>query len=104
MTKQKKWLLSCIAIAAFLGVVFLLEQTIPKSSNCSMLFTVLEKGSIYALVAVSMNLVNGYNNVGWCVVSRTATTVKIGAWNNNSYDVTVNVGVIGVDSRYGTVV
>ncbi len=63
MTKQKKWLLSCIAIAAFLGVVFLLEQTIPKSSNWSMLFTVLEKGSIYALVAVSMNLVNGFTGL-----------------------------------------
>ena len=58
----------------------------------------------YIVSITPMNLVNGYNNVGWCVVSRTATTVKIGAWNNNSYDVTVNVGVIGVDSRYGTVV
>ena len=63
MTKQRKWLLSCIAIAAFLGVVFILEQTIPTSSNWAMLFTVLEKGSIYALVAVSMNLVNGFTGL-----------------------------------------
>ncbi|MBE6020253.1 MAG: branched-chain amino acid ABC transporter permease [Clostridiales bacterium] len=63
MSKQKKWLLSCIAIAAFLAIVYVLEATIPKSSQWSMLFTVLEKGSIYALVAVSMNLVNGFTGL-----------------------------------------
>lgn len=63
MTKQKKWLLSCIAIAAFLAIVYILESTIPGSSKWSMLFTVLEKGSIYALVAVSMNLVNGFTGL-----------------------------------------
>ena len=38
MTKQKKWLLSCIAIAAFLGVVFLLEQTILSLMIIAMIF------------------------------------------------------------------
>lgn len=63
MTKQKKWLLSCIAIVAFLAIVYILEATIPGHSQWSMLFTVLEKGSIYALVAVSMNLVNGFTGL-----------------------------------------
>ena len=63
MTKQTKWLLSCGTIAAFLAIVFILEATIPSSSNWNMLFTVLEKGSIYALVAVSMNLVNGFTGL-----------------------------------------
>lgn len=63
MTKQKKWLLSCIVIAAVLAIVYILESAIPSSSNWSMLFTVIEKGSIYALVAVSMNLVNGFTGL-----------------------------------------
>ncbi len=63
MTKQKKWLLSCIVIAVFLALVYFLEGIIPSYSNWSMLFTVLEKGSIYALVAVSMNLVNGFTGL-----------------------------------------
>lgn len=58
----------------------------------------------YICSAMPMSLANGYNNVGWCVVSRTATQVTLGGWNNNGYDVTYNLGVIGVDSRYGTVV
>ncbi len=49
------------AIIAFLYIaVFVLEQIIPPSS---MLFTVLKKGATYALVAVSMNLLNGFTGL-----------------------------------------
>ena len=41
-------------------VVFALEQFIPPTT---MLFTVLKKGATYALVAVSMNLLNGFTGL-----------------------------------------
>ena len=41
-------------------LVFVLEQMIPSKS---MLFTVLKKGATYALVAVSMNLLNGFTGL-----------------------------------------
>ena len=41
-------------------LAFLLEQIIPSTS---MLFTVLKKGATYALVAVSMNLLNGFTGL-----------------------------------------
>ena len=53
-------LLSAAVIAAFYLLVFVAEQTIPASS---MLFTVLKKGATYALVAVSMNLLNGFTGI-----------------------------------------
>jgi len=42
------------------AAVFIAEQTIPSTS---MLFTVLKKGATYALVAVSMNLLNGFTGI-----------------------------------------
>ena len=47
-------------IALIYAGVFLLEQVLPASS---MLFTVLKKGAVYALVAVSMNLLNGFTGI-----------------------------------------
>ncbi|NLO86348.1 MAG: branched-chain amino acid ABC transporter permease [Clostridiales bacterium] len=47
-------------IAAIYVGVFVLEQVVPSTS---MLFTVLKKGAIYALVAVSMNLLNGFTGL-----------------------------------------
>lgn len=41
-------------------VLGILEQILPRTS---MLFTVLKKGAIYALVAVSMNLLNGFTGL-----------------------------------------
>lgn len=61
MTRQKKdMILSVIAVAAILIVIFALEQIMPPTS---MLFTVLQKGAIIALVAVSMNLLNGFTGL-----------------------------------------
>ena len=60
MSTKKKTAWNAGLIAALLILLFLLEQTLPSSS---MLFTVLKKGAIYALVAVSMNLLNGFTGL-----------------------------------------
>ena len=49
-----------LIIAAVYVGVFALEQALPPTS---MLFTVLKKGATYALVAVSMNLLNGFTGL-----------------------------------------
>lgn len=61
--KQKKNLTSLIFPAAFLLLVFLLDQLIKPTDSLSMLLTVLQKGSVYALAAVSMNLLNGFTGL-----------------------------------------
>ena len=53
-------ILSIAIIAAIYIGVFVLEQVV---SPTSMLFTVLKKGATYALVAVSMNLLNGFTGL-----------------------------------------
>jgi len=49
----------CVVVAIYVSV-FVAEQTITSNS---MLFTVLKKGATYALVAVSMNLLNGFTGI-----------------------------------------
>ena len=49
-----------IFVIALLAVILTLEQVLPSSS---MLFTVLKKSAIYALAAVSMNLLNGFTGL-----------------------------------------
>lgn len=67
MIEQKKskkgaWIaFGCIVL--FLAVVFWLDQKIKPTSSMYMLMTVLQKGSVYALAAVSMNLLNGYTGL-----------------------------------------
>ena len=53
-------LISILIIAAVYVGVFIAEQVLPPTS---MLFTVLKKGATYALVAVSMNLLNGFTGI-----------------------------------------
>ena len=48
-----------IVLVIYAGV-FVLEQAVPPTS---MLFTVLKQGATYALVAVSMNLLNGFTGL-----------------------------------------
>lgn len=60
MTKKKETIISVALIAALLIVLYVLEQILPSTS---MLFTVLKKGAIYALVAVSVNLLNGFTGL-----------------------------------------
>ncbi len=59
--KQKKdFIISACLIAFILVVLFVLEKIMPSGN---MLFVVLKKGAIYALVAVSMNLLNGFTGL-----------------------------------------
>ena len=53
------WITVAIIAAVYIAV-FVLEQFLPVTS---MLFTVLKKGATYALVAVSMNLLNGFTGL-----------------------------------------
>ena len=60
MKKQTKVMWNVGLIGGLLLLLFVLEQILPSSS---MLFTVLKKGAIYALLAVSMNLLNGFTGL-----------------------------------------
>ncbi|HHU23214.1 MAG TPA: branched-chain amino acid ABC transporter permease [Clostridiales bacterium] len=61
MIKNKKnTILGFCALAALFLVLFVLEKLLPTGS---MLFVVLKKGAIYALVAASMNLLNGFTGL-----------------------------------------
>ncbi len=63
MKKKKELIISIALIAALLVVLRVLEVNISPQSKWAMLLTVLKKGSIYALVAVSMNLLNGFTGL-----------------------------------------
>jgi len=59
-TVKLSTVISGFIILAVYAAVFIAEQTLPSTS---MLFTVLKKGATYALVAVSMNLLNGFTGL-----------------------------------------
>ena len=50
-------------IAAFYVLLFLLDNVLPSNSFTLMLVPVLKKSAIYALVCVSMNLLNGFTGL-----------------------------------------
>ena len=52
--------IALLCALALLALVVLLENTMKPTG---MLFTVLKKGAVYALVAVSMNLLNGFTGL-----------------------------------------
>lgn len=58
--KKAKTLRTMLAIALFYILLFVLEKVVPSSS---ILFPVLKKTAVYALVAVSMNLLNGFTGL-----------------------------------------
>ncbi len=62
LQKQKitDWIIAASLLVFVFVLVFVLEQVLPRTS---MVFTVLKKGAIYALVAVSMNLLNGFTGL-----------------------------------------
>ncbi len=60
MSSKKKTAWNAGLIVALLVLLFVLEQMMPPGS---MFLTVLKKGAIYALVAVSMNLLNGFTGL-----------------------------------------
>ena len=61
-TKEKTYI-TIIALVVFFIVTIFLEQVISPTSRMSMLLIVMKKGAIYALVAVSMNLLNGFTGL-----------------------------------------
>ena len=63
LSKKTSAVLSVAVIAAFLILVYLGDIMIPAGSGWKMMITVIEKGSIFALVAVSMNLLNGFTGL-----------------------------------------
>ncbi len=60
LQKRKKLIITAAALAALFIILWVLEQILPANA---MLFVVLKKGAIYALVAVSMNLLNGFTGL-----------------------------------------
>ena len=58
-SKRSRWF-ALLGVAALLILVLVLENTIRPTS---MLFTVLKKGAVYAVVATSMNLLNGFTGL-----------------------------------------
>jgi branched-chain amino acid transport system permease protein len=60
---NRKNIITAISLVAFFLLIIILEQVIDPAGSMSMLLTVLKKGSIYALVAVSMNLLNGFTGL-----------------------------------------
>ena len=60
MSKKTNNIISAALIVILLAAVFIMEKTLPPTS---MVFPVLKKGAIYALVAVSMNLLNGFTGL-----------------------------------------
>ena len=60
MKKSTKNIINIALLALMFVVLYLLEQQFGRRS---MLITVLKKGAIYALIAVSMNLLNGFTGL-----------------------------------------
>lgn len=60
MKKNTKTIINIALIIALVGIILLLSYVLKPSS---MLFPILKKGAIYALVAVSMNLLNGFTGL-----------------------------------------
>ena len=59
-TKSRDMIISFGLLALLFVILFILEKVLPRTS---IVFTVLKKGAIYALVAVSMNLLNGFTGL-----------------------------------------
>ena len=60
MSKKKETIINVALIAGLLLVLYITEHVMAPTA---MIFTVLKKGAIYALVAVSMNLLNGFTGL-----------------------------------------
>ena len=58
--KKRDMIISFGLFVLLFVVLMILEQILPRTS---IIFTVLKKGAIYALVAVSMNLLNGFTGL-----------------------------------------
>ena len=63
INKRTRTVLTTLAAALFLLLVCIGDIRISAGSGWKMMITVIEKGSIYALVAASMNLLNGFTGL-----------------------------------------
>ena len=63
MKKKTNYLPAVIALAVLYVVLVLLDNVLPKNTTTMMLIPVLQKGAIYCLVCVSMNLLNGFTGL-----------------------------------------
>ncbi len=61
-TVSKSAWATLLCVAALLALVVILENVLDPNKNI-MVFTALKKGAVYALVAVSMNLLNGFTGL-----------------------------------------
>lgn len=61
--KSKSSLIAASLLIALFVLIVILEQTIRSTDSMAMLLTVLKKSSVYAVVAVSMNLLNGFTGL-----------------------------------------
>lgn len=61
--RKKTGLIPLVLVLVMLAAVIVLDQVIKPTDGMSMLLKVLQKGSIYALAAVSMNLLNGFTGL-----------------------------------------
>lgn len=61
MVSKSAWA-TLLCVAALLALVVILENVLDPNKNI-MVFTALKKGAVYALVAVSMNLLNGFTGL-----------------------------------------
>ena len=62
-TDQKIGSFIAVILVVLYVFLFLLDNALPSNSTTIMLVTVLKKGAIYALVCVSMNLLNGFTGL-----------------------------------------
>lgn len=59
-TNKLSWMIALVLLILLFAGLYILEQYLPPST---MLFTILKKSVIYALIAVSMNLLNGFTGL-----------------------------------------
>ena len=62
-TKRSKTILWGLVLIAALSALSLGAESIAEATGQTLLMTVLKKGTVYALLAVSMNLLNGFTGL-----------------------------------------
>ena len=60
---RKNTVITIVSVAVFLLLMLVLENTIAPTSRWSMLLACLRMSAVYALVAVSLNLLNGFTGL-----------------------------------------
>jgi len=60
---NRNTIIAVVSIAMFLLLMLVVENTITPASRWSMLLVVLRRSAVYALVAVSLNLLNGFTGL-----------------------------------------